>query len=89
VREMVRECRANGRWIARLRARCQPTRRAASLSVVAPCLSGVPLAIRFAIAARERTIPPTACPLRQRDGLFDSLLSGTLGSACLLLVCLL
>jgi hypothetical protein len=41
----------------------------------------------FAIA-RGAHDPPAACRLHQRDGLLNSLLSGTLDGACLLLVCL-
>ncbi len=41
----------------------------------------------FAIA-RGAHDPPAACRLRQRDGLFDSLLSGTPDGARLMLLCL-
>jgi hypothetical protein len=60
VREMVRECRANGRWIGPecFRGRCPPTRGAAGLSVAAPALSiSAPSATGLPSRA-ERTIHP-------------------------------
>ena len=60
MREMVRECRANGRWIGPecFRGRCPPTRGAARFSWAAPCLSiSAPTATDLP-SRTERTIHP-------------------------------
>jgi len=87
---MVREYRANGRWIGRSGSMpAHPPRGAARFSWAAPCLSIYQCAYGdwFAIARGARD-PPAACRLRRRDGLFISLLSRTPDGARLMLLCL-